>query len=243
MLYDHNEVGKEKPWQGSLNVPLVCAGPGIKRNSSIDLPVALLDLGATFLDFAGAKQAKGTSARSFRGLLAGDVDPDNRNRPIVHSGLQSSNFEASSLQSSDRAAASRFGGAANALRRARRRRSKLERWFSDAVDSDVDEFSWRTASLGRPGGHIYKLVCCKGKCPFAPSNVGPPDADGYTRLLYDTAADPYDMHDIRKEKPDVVAVLLQHQMRRAGPWHCGALSASGHSKQGSPSRRASSGPP
>ena len=216
MLNDHRSMGKSKPWQGSLNVPLVCAGPGIKRNSSIDLPVALLDLGATFLDFAGAKQAKGTSARSFRGLLAGDVDPDNRNRTIVHSGLQSSNFEASSLQSSDRAAASRFGGAANTLRRARRRRSKLERWFSDAVDSDVDEFSWRTASLGRPGGHIYKLVCCKGRCPFAPSNVGPPDADGYTRLLYDTAADPYDMHDIRKEKPDVVAVLQDSLPRTHG---------------------------
>ena len=218
MLNDHRSIGKSQPWQGSLNVPLVCAGPGIKRNSSLDLPVALLDLGATFLDFAGAKQAKGTSARSFRGLLAGDVDPENRNRTIVHSGLQSSNFDASSLQSSGRAASSRLGGAPNASTpsRARRRRSKLERWFSDAVDSDVNEFSWRTATLGRPGGHIYKLVCCKGKCPFAPSNVGPPDADGYTRLLYDTVADPYDMHDIRKEKPDVVAVLQDSLPRTHG---------------------------
>ena len=33
---------------------------------------------------------------------------------------------------------------------------------------------------------------------------------------------------------------LARRARRAGPWHCGALSASGHSKQGSPSRRASS---
>ena len=214
MLNDHRAMGKLLPWQGSLNVPLVCAGPGIKRNSSLDLPVALLDLGATFLDIAGAKQARGTSARSFRGLLEGD-DPATRNRTIVHSGLQSSDFKASNGRSSDLMVSSGFGGAPNASRAARR--SKLERWFSDStITSPLGDFSWRTATLERPGGHIYKLVCCKGKCPSAPSNVGPPDADGYTRLLYDTAADPYDMHDIRKEKPDVVAQLQESLPRTHG---------------------------
>jgi hypothetical protein len=207
-------MGKQLPWQGSLNVPLVCAGPGIKRNSSLALPVALLDLGATFLDIAGAKQARGTSARSFRGLLEGD-DPATRNRTIVHSGLQSSGFNASSLQPSSLKVSSGFGGAPNATRAVRR--SKLDRWFSEAIDATIEaDFSWRTATLERPGGHIYKLVCCKGKCPSAPSNVGPPDADGYTRLLYDTAADPYDMHDIREEKPDVVAQLQESLPRTHG---------------------------
>ena len=214
MLNDHRAMGKLLPWQGSLNVPLVCAGPGIKRNSSLDLPVALLDLGATFLDIAGAKQARGTSARSFRGLLEGD-DPATRNRTIVHSGLQSSDFKASNGRSSDLMVSSGFGGAPNASRAARR--SKLERWFSDStITSPLGDFSWRTATLERPGGHIYKLVCCKGKCPSAPSNVGPPDADGYTRLLYDTAADPYDMNDIRKQKPDVVAQLQESLPRTHG---------------------------
>ena len=205
MLNDHRAMGKMSPWQGSLNVPLVCTGPGIQRNASLAVPVALIDLGATFLDMAGAKQASGTTARSFRGLLEGD-DVETRNRTIVLSGLQSTNFKASSLPSSDLKASSDVSGMLNASH------TRLERWFHDAL-FDAD-YSWRTAAIERPGGHIYKFVCCKGKCPSAPSNVGPPDADGYTRLLYDTTADPSDMNDIRLDKPDVV-----DKLQRALPRH------------------------
>ena len=28
MLNDHDDIDKSKPWQGALNVPLICAGPG-----------------------------------------------------------------------------------------------------------------------------------------------------------------------------------------------------------------------
>ena len=62
-------------------------------------------------------------------------------------------------------------------------------------------------------GTPFKFVCCKGRCLGAlspvdkPVAVGKPDADGYTRLLYDTAADPFDMHDVKAKLPHVAEKL------------------------------------
>ena len=94
MLNDHDDVDKSKPWQGALNVPLVCAGPGIRSNVTLDVPVATIDIGATMLDIAGAWEyrTKNMTAKSFRGLLEG-ADPATRNRTMIHSGLQKSDFK------------------------------------------------------------------------------------------------------------------------------------------------------
>ena len=203
MLYDHGDVGKEMPWQGSLNVPLICSGPGIQSGASLDVPVASIDLGATVLDIAGADQVPGMTALSFRGLLEG-AEPATRNRTVLLSGLQNSNFGSTTTSE------------LNAFN---------ETWLREANHTENEAgrlvgkpmYSWRAAVKGdEKTGAIYKFVCCKGTCPGAPSKVGDPDADGYTRLLYDTAADPVDMHDLRNTLPHVAAALQAELPQRHG---------------------------
>ena len=185
MLNDHDDIDKSKPWQGALNVPLVCAGPGIRSNVSLELPVATVDIGATMLDIGGAWQYRdaGMTAKSFRGLLEG-ADPQSRNRTVVQSGLQKSDFgETPSIIDPDRA--------------------------GDAGADGKRDFSFRLAvsEMNGPPLSTYKFVCCKGRCPGAPSSVGRPGADGYTRLLFDTVADPFDMHDLKLRLPHVAEAL------------------------------------
>lgn len=55
MLGDHRLHGKTKPYQGSVGVPLVIAGPGIKKNLVSTQVTTTLDLSSTFLDFANVK--------------------------------------------------------------------------------------------------------------------------------------------------------------------------------------------
>ena len=177
---DHNDQGKSKPWQGAVSVPLVCAGPGIRSNVTLDTPMATVDIGATVLDLAGAEKEPGMTAPSFRGLLEGD-SVARRNRTYVQSGLQSGNFGESAL---DQAFDFRLVVA------------KKDSWPS-----------------------TFKYVCCAGKCPGAPSTVSPQDKDKYTRLLYDTVNDPFDMKDLKHEYPHI-AEELRRQLPKDNGFHC-----------------------
>jgi len=177
MLDDHDDTDKSKPWQGALAVPLVCSGPGITPNATIDVPMASVDIGATILDYAGATPHPSMSASSFRGLLEG-APPSTRNRTIVLSGLQSHDFDTPPAAAAD-------------------------------ADPDTEQgvtFNFRLA-VAQLEGKPYKYVCCKGHCPGQPSNVPPPDDDGYTRLLFDTADDPFDMADLKRKRPHVAETL------------------------------------
>ena len=212
MLYDHNEVGKEKPWQGSLNVPLVCAGPGIREGAKLNVPVASIDVGATALDFAGAEKVAGMTALSFRGLLEG-ADPEERNRTVLLSGLQTAHFgeaTSSELRVSNETWRNETWRRAEAAERERlRRQGKLS--------LGKHPYSWRAAVMGdAKTGAVYKFVCCQGECPGAPSTAGEADADGYMRLLYNTAVDPVDMVDLRKRLPHVAASLQAALPRKNG---------------------------
>ena len=212
MLYDHNEVGKEKPWQGSLNVPLVCAGPGIREGAKVNVPVASIDVGATALDFAGADKVAGMTALSFRGLLEG-ADPEERNRTVLLSGLQTAHFgeaTSSELRVSNETWRNETWRRAEAAERERlRRQGKLS--------LGKHPYSWRAAVMGdAKTGAVYKFVCCQGECPGAPSTAGEADADGYMRLLYNTAVDPVDMVDLRKRLPHVAAQLQAALPRKNG---------------------------
>ena len=180
MLNDHDDIDKSKPWQGALNVPLVCAGPGIRRNVSLEIPVATIDIGATVLDIGDAWKYRDPemTAKSFRGLLEG-VDVKNRNRTVVHSGLQKSDFDTG------------------------------EKGSTTKISAQNRDFSFRlvVSEMSGPPVSTYKFICCRGRCPGAPSNVGRPGADGYTRLLYDTVADPFDMHDLSEKLPHIAEAL------------------------------------
>ncbi len=71
MLGDHNRWGKSVPWQPSVGVPLIAAGPGIKRGVATPALASVMDLAATFLDYAGLSRPKDMDSRSLRPLLEG----------------------------------------------------------------------------------------------------------------------------------------------------------------------------
>ena len=193
MLNDHDDVDKSKPWQGALNVPLVCAGPGIRGNISLEVPIATIDIGATVLDIANAWQYRDSNmtARSFRGLLE-SADQTKLNRTVIHSGLQKSAFSDGNEKG--------------------------------AIEGRRNEWSFRlvVSEFNGPPMSTYKFICCKGKCPGAPKYVGRPDKDGYTKLLFDTVADPFDMHDLKLKLPQV-AEALRRELPVIHGFNCSSL--------------------
>ncbi len=71
MLGDHNLWGKTVPYQPSVGVPLIVAGPGVKPQSPTNVLVSTLDLTATFLDYAGVPRPDDMDSRSLRPFLEG----------------------------------------------------------------------------------------------------------------------------------------------------------------------------
>ena len=69
MLGDHDRWGKSVPYQASAGVPLVMAGPGIAQGARSDALVSLMDLAATFIDYADLAVPEEMESRSLRPLL------------------------------------------------------------------------------------------------------------------------------------------------------------------------------
>lgn len=84
MLGDRGQWGKSRPYQPSISVPLVVAGPGVRRGAVWAGPVTIMDLAATFLDVAGVGVPSDWDSRSMRALLAGQ---SRTHRAYVLSGL------------------------------------------------------------------------------------------------------------------------------------------------------------
>jgi arylsulfatase A-like enzyme len=79
MLGDHGEWGKVQPYEGSLRIPLVMAGPKIERGRVSDARAELADIGATLLDATGIEVTPGIAARSLMPVLDGTrPDPEHR---------------------------------------------------------------------------------------------------------------------------------------------------------------------
>jgi arylsulfatase A-like enzyme len=85
MLGDRGAWGKSVPYGPSVGVPLICAGPGVAPGARCELPTTILDLAATFLDYAGLPVPDDMDSRSLRPLLEGRTD---RHRDVVTSGLR-----------------------------------------------------------------------------------------------------------------------------------------------------------
>jgi arylsulfatase len=83
MLGDHDLWGKTQPYHPSVSVPMVIAGPDVRR-AILTTPHTLLDLPATFLDYAGISIPESFDSRSLRPLLAGRTAT---HRTFVRSGL------------------------------------------------------------------------------------------------------------------------------------------------------------
>ena len=73
MLGDHGLWGKMVPYQPSVGVPLIVAGPGVKQNMVSDALVSTMDLAATFLDYGGVERSPAMDSRSLRPLLEGET--------------------------------------------------------------------------------------------------------------------------------------------------------------------------
>ena len=86
-------------------------------------------------------------------------------------------------------------------------------------DDAPEAFDFRLAVASVDNEGTFKYVCCVGACPGSPSTAPPPDADGYTRLLFDTVADPFDMRDVKADHPDV-AERLRAALPAAHGFNC-----------------------
>jgi arylsulfatase A-like enzyme len=84
MLGDHSLWGKVVPYQPSVGVPLIMAGPGIRQGLTSDALVSVMDLAATFLDYGDLQIPQDMDSRSLRPLLEGATDD---HREYVLSGL------------------------------------------------------------------------------------------------------------------------------------------------------------
>ncbi len=84
MLGDHNLWGKSKPHQPSIGVPLLAAGPGVRKGVASDALVSVMDVAATCLDYAGLAALKDMDSRSLRPLLEGRA---RHHRDYLSSGL------------------------------------------------------------------------------------------------------------------------------------------------------------
>ncbi|MFN7919029.1 MAG: sulfatase-like hydrolase/transferase [Bryobacteraceae bacterium] len=65
MLGDHDRWEKPVPYQASVGVPLIVAGPG----ETSDALVSVVDFAATFLDYAGVGVPRDMDSRSLRAVL------------------------------------------------------------------------------------------------------------------------------------------------------------------------------
>ena len=69
MLGERGRWGKVLPFQPSIGVPLVIAGPGVAKGVRSDALVSVMDLAATYLDYAGVRRPREMDSRSLRPLL------------------------------------------------------------------------------------------------------------------------------------------------------------------------------
>jgi len=73
MLGDHGLYTKSVPYEPSLHVPLLVAGPGIEAGRVCDAIVELIDLNPTVCELAGLAAQENIDARSFAAVLRGET--------------------------------------------------------------------------------------------------------------------------------------------------------------------------
>jgi len=71
MAGDYGRLGKTCFFEGSMRVPLICAGPGVKARETVTALVELIDLGATVCELCDVQSQPLDQGRSLAPLLAG----------------------------------------------------------------------------------------------------------------------------------------------------------------------------
>ena len=68
-LGEKNKWAKRSLWSRTTRVPLIVAGPGVRRGVKCDAPVGLIDVFPTLTDLAGIARKAGLDGNSLRPLL------------------------------------------------------------------------------------------------------------------------------------------------------------------------------
>lgn len=71
MLGEKGRMGKGVPCEAAIRIPLVWAGPDMVEGVESEALVSLIDISATFLDYAGAPALPQSESRSLRPVLEG----------------------------------------------------------------------------------------------------------------------------------------------------------------------------
>ncbi|MFB3826656.1 MAG: sulfatase-like hydrolase/transferase [Bryobacteraceae bacterium] len=71
MNMEHRQYLKNALYEGSARVPLIIAGPGVRRGAVVDDLVSLVDIFPTLMDMAGAQTPRGLDGHSLMPLLKG----------------------------------------------------------------------------------------------------------------------------------------------------------------------------
>lgn len=178
-LGDHFQGGKGMPWHASVATPLFVSGPGMGRGMVHEGPVTTMDLGGTWLDYAGVgrdRLAHGMTTLSLRSILSGDGAAPRR--PYVSSG-----YDKWRLVVKDMVPTSPSDPTPTSYK-------LICCHGQEAIDK-------------RTGAKYFKG--CKG----APDTSTPyPSNEPFQLLLYDTIRDADDLVPLEHERPDLVEELL-----------------------------------
>ena len=85
MLGDHGLFQKQAPYEPSIHIPLIVAGPGIRAGAVSDALVDMMDLNPTICALAGVEAAPELDARSFDGILSGK---ETEHRQVIVTALE-----------------------------------------------------------------------------------------------------------------------------------------------------------
>ena len=82
LMGEHRIEGKSVPYEGSIRVPFIVAGPGIPQGMTKNQMIANIDWAPTIADWAGATPATQVDGRSIAPLLS-DNPPEWRKRLLI----------------------------------------------------------------------------------------------------------------------------------------------------------------
>lgn len=185
-LGDNGVGGKGMPWHASVATPLFISGPGISQGRVHDGPVTTLDLGGTWLDYAGVNAlAEGMTTMSLRPLISepvarslmgrDEIDTLPR-RPFVSSGYVDWRMVVKEMPTSP----------------------------EDPTITSYKLICCQGKEYKTRGGEVLH-VGCKG----APRSALPyPGSDPFQIMLYDTIRDPDDLIPLELARPDLVQELV-----------------------------------
>jgi len=208
MLGDHNMFGKQVPWQGAISVPLACMGGDIKAGSVVSRPVTVMDLAATFLDYANVKPPSGMTSRSIRPLLLNNESNNTRN--YIQSGLK--NFRVVIQQTN--VTTFKFICCKNNCPYSQPGVSLLDQTTLNGIDPNPDPMIMDSQNNNdHPQHPISELTVANaldgyGEDLDLPSQLkvaGVP----YEKLLYDVVNDPFELKDLSAQFPEVVKRMIE----------------------------------